>query len=72
MAMYVCVCNAVTDRQIAQAMRSGARDLADVARQLGVGTNCGTCLSYAQEFIESNSVSHQNSIRPETDAYYPA
>lgn len=70
--MYVCVCNAVTDRQIAQAMRSGARDLADVTRQLGVGTNCGTCLSYAQELIEATNPGQPGTIRPETDAYYPA
>ena len=70
--MYVCVCNAVTDRQIAQALRSGARDLADVTQQLGVGSNCGSCLSYAQELIDSTAQGSVSTIRPETDAYYPA
>ena len=70
--MYVCVCNAVTDRQIAQALRSGARDLNEVSQQLGLGTGCGTCLSYAQELIDSSQPGQANRIQPETDAYYPA
>jgi len=33
--MYVCICNAVTDKQIRQAARSGVEDLWGLQRELG-------------------------------------
>ncbi len=41
--MYVCICNSVTDRDIAKAVRNGARTLAHLESTLGVGTCCGRC-----------------------------
>ena len=43
--MYVCVCHAVTDRQIREAAESGARTLKDLRRDLGVTRDCGRCAS---------------------------
>lgn len=45
--MYVCVCHAVTDRQIREAARDGARTLRDLRRDLGVTRDCGRCASCA-------------------------
>ena len=41
--MYVCVCHAVTERQIRQAAASGAKNLRDLRRDLGVTLDCGRC-----------------------------
>lgn len=41
--MYVCVCNAVTDRQIRKAVAEGARTMRDLRRQLDVCSCCGKC-----------------------------
>ena len=41
--MYVCVCKAVTERQIRDAVRDGATALKDVRRKLGVSSECGQC-----------------------------
>ena len=41
--MYVCVCQAVTDRQIREAAQGGARTLKDLRRDLGVTRDCGRC-----------------------------
>lgn len=41
--MYVCVCNAVTTRQISATIAGGAHTFADLRDQLGVGTCCGKC-----------------------------
>ena len=41
--MFVCLCKAVTDRDIARAMGDGARTVEDIGRCTGAGTNCGTC-----------------------------
>ncbi len=41
--MYVCICNSVTDHDIAEAVHYGARTLEDLEIRLGVGTCCGQC-----------------------------
>jgi bacterioferritin-associated ferredoxin len=50
--MYVCVCQAVTDRQIREAAESGARTLKDLRRDLGVTRDCGRCASCAHECLK--------------------
>ncbi|MES2489641.1 MAG: bacterioferritin-associated ferredoxin [Pseudomonadota bacterium] len=49
--MYICVCKAVTDRQIKQATREGACSLRDLTRELGLGTGCGKCVPAAREVL---------------------
>jgi len=51
--MYVCLCNAVTERQIREVVERGARSLDDVQRCLPVATSCGCCEQTAQELITS-------------------
>ena len=46
--MYVCVCQAVTDRQIREAIAAGARTLKDLRRDLGVTRDCGRCACCAR------------------------
>lgn len=56
--MYVCVCKAVTDRQIREAAQGGARTLRDLRRELGVTGDCGRCASCAHECLrEANEKS---------------
>jgi bacterioferritin-associated ferredoxin len=50
--MYVCVCQAVTDRQIREAAEGGARTLKDLRRDLGVTRDCGRCASCAHECLQ--------------------
>ncbi|MGR9014129.1 MAG: (2Fe-2S)-binding protein [Gammaproteobacteria bacterium] len=59
--MYVCVCQAVTDREIHQAARNGAKTLGDLRRDLGVGVDCGRCVSCARQCLKSVSVGAQES-----------
>jgi bacterioferritin-associated ferredoxin len=49
--MYICLCNAVTDRQIMQAAEAGARSREDLAQHLGVGLGCGRCVSCAESVL---------------------
>jgi bacterioferritin-associated ferredoxin len=46
--MIVCVCKAVSDRHIRNAVKGGANSLRDLTRELGVGTCCGKCLPEAK------------------------
>ena len=50
--MYVCVCKAITDHQIREAARNGARTLDDLRRDLGVASECGNCAAYARQLLE--------------------
>ncbi len=50
--MYICICNAVTDREIRQAARLGAVSLKDLRDGLGVATNCGKCASCANSVLQ--------------------
>ena len=50
--MYVCVCKAITDHQIREAARNGARTLDDLRRDLGVASECGNCAAYARQYLE--------------------
>jgi len=49
--MYVCVCNAITDREIRGAVALGARSLADLQSTLGVATCCGRCADCARAIV---------------------
>ncbi len=49
--MYVCVCQAVTDRQIRAAVEQGARSMRDLRRELGVCSNCGKCGPCARDIL---------------------
>jgi bacterioferritin-associated ferredoxin len=49
--MYVCVCNAVSDRQIRDAVDHGARTLFEVQCQLPVGACCGRCEDTASKVV---------------------
>jgi bacterioferritin-associated ferredoxin len=49
--MYVCICNAVTDRAIREAAQSGARSFADVRRRTGCADCCGSCEDLAAEIF---------------------
>jgi bacterioferritin-associated ferredoxin len=49
--MYVCICNAVTDRDIREAARRGVRSMDALGDQLKVGTCCGNCRDCAQRVL---------------------
>ena len=51
--MYVCVCKAVTDSQIRDAVDSGAESLRAVRDELGIMTSCGKCACLARDVVKS-------------------
>ncbi len=50
--MYVCICNAVTESQIRQAIAEGATTLASLKARLSVATDCGCCEQQAVRAIQ--------------------
>jgi bacterioferritin-associated ferredoxin len=49
--VYVCVCHAVTDTEIAASVEAGASDVAAVGDYTGAGTTCGSCHDHIDEVI---------------------
>jgi len=60
--MYVCICMAVTERQIRDAARHGARTLKDLRRQFGVASQCGQCATAARQCLAEarRSMAHES------------
>ncbi|TXF11400.1 bacterioferritin-associated ferredoxin [Pelomicrobium methylotrophicum] len=50
--MYVCLCNAITDREIRQCAERGVSSLEELRETLGVATCCGRCAQAAQQILE--------------------
>ena len=50
--MIVCVCNAITEDELRELAKGGARTPEDAYAILGQEPQCGSCLSYAQTLID--------------------
>jgi bacterioferritin-associated ferredoxin len=50
--MYVCLCNAVTDRAIRDAASRGVASIDALAAETGVGTCCGACRPLAIQILD--------------------
>lgn len=51
--MYVCVCNAVTEKQIHKAVDDGVRTLRGLRQLLGVTAECGRCARCAKDCLRA-------------------
>lgn len=50
--MYVCVCNAVTEQAIQEAVADGVRTFPALQAETGCGTCCGCCEPVATQVME--------------------
>ena len=65
--MYVCICNAITDKQIRTAAASGVKDLHGLQAKLGVATGCGSCGDVAAEILAE----YRGLSAPQPQVYVP-
>lgn len=49
--MYICVCNAVNDRQVKQALCEGKHSIGEVRRHLGFKKCCGRCTEHMRDMV---------------------
>jgi bacterioferritin-associated ferredoxin len=49
--MIICVCNNISEGKIRQAVNTGMTSMAELRKQLGVGTCCGKCHSCAKQVL---------------------
>ncbi|MCC2638645.1 MAG: BFD-like (2Fe-2S)-binding protein [Moraxellaceae bacterium] len=51
--MYVCICKAVTDGQIREAVSEGCCSMRELRQCLGVATQCGRCAPEARQVLDA-------------------
>lgn len=61
--MYVCLCNAVTDTEIQEAIENGHDDAYAIGVKLGAGMCCGSCMYTVQAMIDK----HANGEKTQTE-----
>jgi bacterioferritin-associated ferredoxin len=50
--MYVCICKAVCEKRVRQAIESGAETVSAVGRACGAGTDCGSCQDAIEDLLD--------------------
>ena len=53
-AMYVCLCRAITDNQIREAVAKGNTNFPQVRKQLNLASQCGKCGILAREVFDES------------------
>ena len=51
--MYVCMCNALTDTQVAHAIEKGCRAPLDVYKACGTRPQCGRCMENMWHMLDA-------------------
>ena len=66
--MYICICNAITDKQIRRAAMNGVDNVYELRDSLGVASTCGSCADQAQSILNETN----NSGFAQPSMYDPA
>lgn len=67
--MYVCVCRAVTDSQIRDAICDGACSMRELRQRLGVASECGRCSQCALGILRGQQQTNVQSPSDNVVAY---
>ena len=51
-ALYVCICNGVTEPHARDAPDAGCSSVAELTMRTGAGANCGSCIGLAAELLD--------------------
>ena len=51
-AMYACICNGVTERQVREAAEAGCATVAELTMRTGAGATCGSCLDLVRDILD--------------------
>lgn len=54
--MYVCLCKAVSDREVKAAIADGAGTVDEVGEACGAGTGCGACRPMIHDMLEAEGL----------------
>lgn len=62
--MYICICQAITDRQINKAIDAGIDSMDQLRDTLGVASCCGSCETDAEALIQASRSTEPSIYRP--------
>jgi bacterioferritin-associated ferredoxin len=51
--MYICICNALTDKQVDRAIKDGCREPSDVYKACGTQPQCGRCMETMWHMLDT-------------------
>ena len=63
--MYICICHAVTDADIRQAVDGGAANFRDLSNVTDCGTQCGCCVVQARNVLNKALVDQSSAASRE-------
>lgn len=49
--MYICICHAITEKDIKKAVGKGASSIAQLSEVTMLGTHCGCCTQHAHQVL---------------------
>lgn len=52
--MYICICNAIKDSQIEQALHEGKLSISDLRQHLDFASRCGKCTSTLRTMLKEH------------------
>lgn len=56
--MYICICSAVTERQVHKAVEAGATTMQDLRQTLNIAMDCGRCTPCAKKCLREAQQCH--------------
>ena len=51
-AVYICLCRAISDRDVAQVAEAGGRSVAQIFKSKRCRPNCGSCVAHLRAALE--------------------
>jgi bacterioferritin-associated ferredoxin len=61
--VILCICNAVTDREVDDVIRRGANSVDAVTQMCGAGGDCGTCVEAIENRLSCSSKAQNTASR---------
>lgn len=52
--MWICSCNEISDKQIDEAIKSGAQTVSQIYKMIGCKAQCEVCVPYIKEKIKKS------------------
>lgn len=62
--MIVCICRAVSDRSVHQAIAEGASSVEDLGKRCGAGTCCGSCVEELSTMLRARGRAQTGDCQP--------
>lgn len=65
--MYVCLCNAINDKCVRQAVKDGAKNPCHIFKSQGCKAQCGKCVPLMREIIAEEQQNRPDASPPKDD-----